>query len=41
MQNFYVFVLLIAGYILGSQMVKKGQPKKKSTYEDKKSYLKK
>lgn len=41
MQNFYIFVLLIAGYLLGTQVVKKGQPKKKNTYEDKQSYLKK
>lgn len=41
MQNFFIFVLLIAGYILGTQVVKKGKPEKKNTYEDKQSYLKK
>lgn len=41
MHNFYIFVLLIAGYILGTQVVKKGQPQKKDTYENKNSYLKK
>lgn len=41
MQNFFIFVILIAGYFLGTQVVKKGQPKKKNTYDDKQSYLKK
>lgn len=41
MQNFFIFVVLIAGYFLGTQVVKKGQPKKKNTYDDKQSYLKK
>ena len=41
MQNFFIFVLLIAGYILGTQVVKKGKPQNKNAYEDKQSYLKK
>jgi len=41
MQNFYIFVLLIAGYLLGSKVVKKGKPQNKNTYEDKQSHLKK